>query len=401
MFKKNRKAGNNSEDNSSRRRRENYKEKIQAYRDKNIYRAILIIIVIAGIFVIARLLYVRHVYTGYEVKTECERTGSTESNDIRLGDSILTYSKDGAHLYDAKGNILWNQTYEIQDLKIATEDGTLGIANYNGRDIYILNEEKKLCQITTTMPIRNLCVAENGTSTAVLYDTDVTYLNTYNSDGEILFSGQTHMAGSGYPAAIALSPNGKLLCVGYIYVDAGTVKTTVAFYNFGSVGDNYTDYLVSGFDYTDIIVPQVGFLNNSLAYAISDDRIMFYYGDEQPSVKSEYLLDQEILSVYEENGYLGVVFASDKDDYRYKLNVYNGSAELEGSYYFDLDYTDIFFEKKDFVVYNESNCLIETYEGRVKFNGSFDKSVKVMLPTGKAYCYVIVNDTSIETIQMN
>lgn len=393
MFNKNGKTGNTP--------KADYKEKILAYRTKNIYRALLVIAVIIFVVIIVRVQYINHVYTGYEIISDNERTDSGESTDIRLGDSILTYSKDGAHLSDSKGNVLWNQTYEIQDLKIAMNSGTVGIASYNGRDIYVLNEEKQLYHISTTMPIRNLCVAEDGTSTAVIYDTDVTYLNTYNSAGEMIFSGQTHMSGSGYPAAIALSPNGKLLCVGYMYVDAGTVKTTVAFYNFGSVGDNYTDYLVSGFDYTDEIVPQVGFLSNSLAYAIADDRIMFYSGDEQPSVKTEYILDREILSAYEGNGYLGVVFASDKDDARYKLNIYNSSAELEGSYYFDIDYTDIFFEKNDFVVYSESECLIRTYDGRDKFEGKFDESVKVMLPTDKAYCYIIAGNSSIETIQLN
>ena len=399
----------NNEDNNVRRTRAaagkkepvGYKEKIRAHKAKNLYRALLVIAGIAVVVIIVRVQYVNHVYTGYEVISSVERTSTFDSNDIRLGKSILTYSKDGAHCGDAKGNILWNQTYEIQDLKLATSGGVIGIGNYNGRNIFVLNETEQLCRISTTMPIRNLCVAEDGTSTVVIYDTDVTYLNTYNSKGDMIFSGQTHMSNSGYPAAIGLSPNGKMLAVGYIYVDAGTVKTTVAFYNFGTVGDNYTDYLVSGFDYTDVIVPEVGFLSNNIAYAIGDTRIMFYSGDEQPTVKAEYILDQEILSVFSGNGYLGVVFASTSDEGRYRMSVYNSQGELRGNYYFDMDYTDIFFEKKTFVVYNESECLIRTYDGKDKFYGKFSTSVNVMMPTDKAYCYVIADDRSVQTIQLN
>lgn len=394
MFNKNQNSGRANESGD-------YKDKIRVHRTKKLYRALLIIVVVGVVALIVRLQYVNHVYTGYEIASSVERNSTYDSIDMRLGKSILTYSKDGAHCADSKGNVLWNQTYEIQDLKMATAGSIVGIASYNGRNIFILNENEQMCRITTTMPIRDLCVAENGTSTVVIYDTNVTYLNTYNSEGNMIFNGQTHMSNSGYPAAIGLSPNGKLLAVGYMYVDAGTVKTTVAFYNFGSVGDNYTDYLVSGFDYTDLIVPQVGFLSNSMAYAIGDNRIMFYSGDEQPTVKAEYLLEQEILSAFSGNGYLGVVFAANSEDGRYRMSIYNNSGELKGDYYFDIDYTDIFFEKNTFVVYNESECLIRTYDGKDKFVGTFDMSVHVMMPTDKAYCYVIADDKTIETIQLN
>ena len=378
-----------------------YRDKIRAHRTKNVYRVLLGIVVVGIVALIVRIQYVNHVYTGYEVTASVERNSSYDSSDIRLGKSILTYSKDGAHCADSRGNVLWNQTYEIQDLKLATCGSIVGIASYNGRNIYVLNENEQMCRITTNMPIRDMCVAENGNSTVVIYDTSVTYLNTYNAAGEMIATGQTHMSNSGYPAAIGLSPNGKMLAVGYMYVDAGTVKTTIAFYNFGSVGDNYTDYLVSGFDYTDLIVPEVGFLSNNIAYAIGDDRIMFYSGDEQPTVKAEYMLDQEILSVFSGNGHLGVVFAANSEDNRYRMSVYNINGELQGDYYFDIDYTDIFFEKKDFVIYNESECLIRTYDGKDKFKGTFDISVNVMMPTDKAYCYVIADDKNIKTIQLN
>lgn len=392
-------------DNNKKANRRNkakgFEDKIRIYKTKNLYRALLGIAVVAIVALIVWLVYVNHVYTGYEVINSVERSSTYDAQDVRLANSILTYGKDGAHLSDAKGNIAWNQTYEIQDLKISTNGGVVGIGDYNGRTIYVLNEQEQLNRITTTMPIRDLCVSESGVCTVILYDTNVTYMNTYDVRGNMVVNGQAHMSSSGYPAAIGLSPSGKMLVVGYLYVDAGTVKSTVAFYNFGDVGNNYTDYMVSGFDYTDVIIPQVGFLSNNTAYAIGDNRIVFYSGDEQPAVKAEYLLDQEILSVFTGSGYLGVVFASSSDEGRYRMSVYNSSGELRGDYYFDIDYTDIFFEKKDFVVYNESECLIRTYDGKDKFSGNFSSSVNVMIPTGKAYRYVIADGSTIQTIQLN
>lgn len=379
-----------------------FKDKIRIYRVQNLYRALLIIAIVAVVAIIIRVQYVNHVYTGYTVVSEVERTKASDASDVRLGSSILTYSKDGAHLTDSKGTIPWNQTYEIQDITIDIDGGVVAIGNYNGRDVYILDEKQQLCKISTSMPIRNVCVSESGNSTVVIYDTDVTYLDTYDAKGELLYSGQAHMTGSGYPAAIALSPNGKMLAVSYIYVDAGTVKTSVAFYNFGPVGDNYKDYLVGGHDYTDTIVPEVGFLSNSTAYAVADNRLMFYVGDEQPTPTAEYqqYSDKEIRSVYSGSGHLGIVLNSDKEDYKYRMDVYDSKGSLTGNFYFDIDYNDIFFEKNDFVIYNESECLIKTYEGRTKFEGSFDSTVNVMMPTEKAFRYVITDDKSIKTIQL-
>lgn len=385
---------------SDNQRKSDYRDKIRVYKVKNVYRALIVLAVIVVIGVIVRIQYLNHVYTGYDVVSEVTRNKSISSYDKRLGSSVLTYSKDGAHLTDAKGNVLWNQTYEIQDLQLELSGSTVAIGNYNGRDIYVLNEKEQLCKISTTMPIKNIAVAENGTLTAVIHDTDVTYLNTYNPHGEIIFNGQSYMSSSGYPAALALSPNGKLLAVAYLRVD-GAVKTSVAFYNFGSVGENYSDYLVSGFDYADMIVPEIGFLSDSIAYAVGDGRLMIYSGDERPTVKAEYLYDKEIKSVYSGNGHVGLVFISDRDDSRYRMDVYDVSGGLTGKYYFNTEYTDIFFEKTDFVIYNETECLIRTYEGKDKFVGEFKTSVNVMVPTDKAYRYIIANDTEIYTIQMN
>ena len=105
-------------------------------------------------------------------------------------------------------------------------------------------------------------------------------------------------------------------------------------------------------------------------------------------------------SVFYSDRYIGLVFGSDDSDYLYKLNVYDASAERVGTYYFDIAYKDIFFGKDNFVIYNESECLIMTMDGIEKFNGSFQKTVELMLPLGNSYQYMLVTDTSIDKIQL-
>ena len=93
--------------------------------------------------------------------------------------------------------MIWNQTYEIQDIQVATCGEMAALGNYNGRNIYLGSTKEQLGSITTTMPIKDLAVSETGIVTAVLSDANVTWINTYNSKGENIYSGQTHIDNSG------------------------------------------------------------------------------------------------------------------------------------------------------------------------------------------------------------
>mgnify|MGYP000019808496 CR=1 FL=1 len=376
-----------------------YKEKLAKNKRNILYRTLLITAALAVLVIFISIQFKYHIYTEYEIVASVEREAVGGALDMRLGNAILTYSKDGAHCTDARGNVKWNQTFEIQDIRMAVSGTTAAIGEYNGRNIYLADAEKLFGEIATAMPIQNLAVSQNGYVTAILNDTDVTWIYTYNSSGELKYEGQAKMDNSGYPMAVGLSPNGELLCVSYVYLDAGVLKTNVAFYNFGSVGENVSDHLISTFFYPDL-VPYVGFLDDDTAFAVGDGRVMIYSGGRKPVVEMERLYDREIHSVFHSDRYVGLVFLSEDSEHRYRIDVYDAAASKMRSFYFDMDYTDIFFEKDTMVIYNETQCQIMTMDGIEKFNGSFSKPVRLMLPTGKAYRYLLVTDSSIDTIQL-
>lgn len=377
-----------------------YKEKIMKHKLTNVYRFLLVAAAAIALIVVIIVQYRRHVYTDYDVLSSAPRERVSGSTDLRLGNAILTYSKDGAHCTDAKGNAIWNQTYEFQDVRLAMCGSTVAIAEYNGRNIYVQNGEKQVSKITTTMPIRDVAVSAEGYVTAVLEGTDVTVINTYSPGGENIYKGEARMNSSGYPAAISLSPDGELLCVSYWYLDAGVLKTNVVFYNFGDVGENVSDCMVGIFFYTDTLVPQVQFMNNNTAFAVGDNRLAIYSGSYAPMEIAAFMLNEEIRSVFYSDKYIGLVFQSEDSERLYRMDVYDTNAAMVGSFYFDIEYRDIFFGQNNFVVYNETECVIITMDGNEKFNGEFDRPVRLMLPVGNSYKYLLVTDSSIDTIQM-
>lgn len=384
-----------NEDNRS------YESKIRVHRATFFYRAALILIVAIALILLIWLQYKRHIYTAYDIVSSIEREKSVNARDMRFEDTILTYSKDGAHCTDNKGTVKWNQTYEIQEILMDINKDVSAFASYNGRNIYVNSTSEQMGTVTTNMPIRDIAVARNGYVTAILADTNVTWVNTYDvNKDEMIYKASTTMSNSGYPAALDLSPSGELLAVAYVYVDAGMVKTNISFYNFGAVGDNQSDYLVSVHTYTDMLVPDIRFIDDQTAVAIGDSRIMIFKGKQKPVSEAEYSYDEEIRSVFSGNGYVGVVFYSEDAESRYRMDVFDTDGKRRGRYYFNVDYTDVLFEKNDFVVYNETECVIMTYAGDVKFEGSFTKSIDTIIPTNTAYRYILVTDETLDTIQL-
>ena len=380
--------------------RGDYRDKIRRYKLKHVYRVLLVAAALIAVIILVMIQYKMHVYTGYDIVSTMSLESASGTEDIRLKDCVLTYSKDGAHCTNAKGKITWNQTYEIQDIRLAVCQNVAAIGSYNGREIYVQDTEKQLGTINTNMPIRDITVSATGNVTAVLHDTDVTWIKTYSPDGQVLFEGKTGMQGSGYPIAVSLSPNGNLLAVSYVYLDTGVMRSNVVFYNFGAVGENMSDLIVGIYFYDDMLIPEIHFVDDETAFAVGDNRLTVFKGGQTPIDAAGYMYDKEIHSVFYGDKYIGLVLSSDDMENTYMMDVYNTDGKMVGTYYFDLEYNDIFFEDECFVVYNETECLIMTYGGMEKFNGTFSKTADLLFPANGAYKYVMVNDNTIDTIQL-
>lgn len=377
-----------------------YQTKIRRHRLSGVLRVAAIILAVVVLVILVLVQYRNHVYTSYDMVDSVERQTVEGTTDIRLGDTILTYSKDGAHCTDSKGEVLWNQTYEIQDILVDVCEEVAVIAAYNGRDVYVVSSKQVMGSFSTNLPIREVVVSANGRVVVVMADTNSTYYNTYSADGELLFEGQATMSNSGYPIALSLSPNGELLQISYMYLDTGVQKCKVAFYNLGPVGDNSTDQIVSVHEHEDTLIPYVEFMNNETAFAVGDDKLVLYKGSQRPVTLAEFTYEDEVKSVFYNEDYVGLVFYSDSGQSVYKMNVYGTAGTQVGTYYFNTDYTDIVFDGDIFIIYNDSQCLILNMNGEEKYSGTFEKGVKRLLPLRTPYKYLLVTQTSFDTIQL-
>ena len=389
------------EEKQKQKDRNDYQKRMRQHRMSSLYRLLLVVLVLAVVCVIIIVQYNRHVYQGYEIVKSVSRELSGGAHDIALSKAILTYSKDGAHCTQADGTVTWNQTFEIQDLLVTVSQDVAAISGYNERIIYLVNSEKILGQISTNMPVKNIAVSASGKVTAVVEEGSITWINTYDSNGNMLFTGQARMNESGYPFCLNLSPGGELLAISYLFLDAGELKSNVAFYNLGQVGDNYNDFLVSANHYSNLLVPEVRFLNDSTAIAVGDSRIMVYKGNQIPTSSAERLFEKQLESVYFGEHEIALVFRNEMSEEKYLLQIYDEKTNLVMEKPFDMEYTDIILEKDKVVIYNETQIQIFTFKGFEKYNGTFEKSFHLLLPSASPYKYHLVCEDSIDTIQLN
>lgn len=375
--------------------------KILRHRLTILYRSVLVVGVIAAAAIVVVIQMKNRVFGEYQVISSVPRESISNATIRALGENILIYSSDGASCINRKGETLWNQTFEIQDPIIALCQNIAAIGNYNGRTIYLMNTEKTIGEIDTKMPIRNFAVSAGGIVAAVLDDTaDITWIYLFDSSGNTLAYFKTTMKDSGYPVGITISDNGYLVSVSYLYMDNGMMRSSVAFYNFGPVGQNEIDNFVSSYDYTDTIVPFVKFLNNEKAVAVADNRLVFYEGNQKPVSIADVLLDGRIEGVYYGSGYVALVYNDVTGNALYKADIYNDSGKLEDTLMLNLQFSDILFHKDKVIVYNEQECLVHTIGGMDNFNGKFNKQALTLIPAAASYEYVIVTPDSIDTIEL-
>lgn len=378
-----------------------FEQKIKAHRRGRVIKVLTTGIV--GILMIAAVLFLwdNSVYTSYSEISSFQRVSSSDSVCMNHNGRVLTYSKDGISSIDTKGNIVWNETYQMQNPIVEVNENAVAVGDYSGHIIYVMNEKGKVGEIDTNLPIRDLCVSKTGIVAVVLEDSKLTRLNLYDSKGKELVKSECRMSQNGYPVAVALSDSGEVMEVSYLYVDSGSMKSSVAFYNFSDVGQNSVDRLVSGNDYADTVIPYVGFLGKDSAFAVGNSRLSFYSGAEKPVSIAEKILSEEIQAVYTGGEYVGLVYIDTTGAALYKFHLYDKKGNLILNQNIDIDYQNILIQKNSVVIYSNTECVMYNLSGKEKYRGTFGKSVSLLIPANKNNRFIMVSSDSIDIIELN
>ena len=380
---------------------EEYERKLREHRVKVVRRTIILIVTVlavsAGLWVFMAL---RH-YENFDVGSSVDRADTEATKFADFGGNILKYSNDGAFYTDTANELIWNQTYEMAKPTIDMCEDYLAIYDKKGTQIYIMTSQGLVSNIETTMTIEQVSIAAQGTVAVLMGDQSNSYLVVYDKNGKELVNGAIYGEDGGYPIAIALSNDAIKLAVSMLDINDGNVKTTIAFYNFGSVGENEIDRIVSANSFSDMVIPQLDFVSDDRMVAYGDSEIAIFEGTQKPKLAQEIPLTGEAKSIFNNNKYVGVVYSNNDEKLTHHVAVYDmhGFTVMEKD--FSQEYTEIgFLSNNEVCILNDHSCDIYTVRGIYKFHYDFDEELYKVISGGTGLNYTIILENSTEKVRL-
>lgn len=354
-----------------------------------------ILAVSIGIYLLINL----QTYTSVRTVDTYPVSGAANNEYKQFADGVLKYSRDGISYLDQKGSEVWNQPYQIQNPVVDVNETSGAVADKGGNAILVFNEEGLRGEIETDLPIERISVSEQGIVSVILIDESSSQILCYDAAGNILVEHKTSVNGTGYPMDAALSPDGEILQVLYLYTQDGTITSRVAYYNFGQEGESETDHQVTEQEYKDVVMADGFFMNQSVSAAVGDNMLTIFRGKSVPEEAVKVEIDKEIKSVFHSQKYIGMILKNEGKE-GYELRLYNDRGQMAMSEDFSGDYSNVKICGSQVIMYDGKNCSIFTRGGIQKFEGEMNSNILEIFPVAGVNKYIVMNENGMEVVRL-
>ncbi|GAB6402341.1 hypothetical protein IMM1_35730 [Pseudocoprococcus immobilis] len=352
-------------------------------------------VLILAVVLVYALVKNNKVASSYEVVTSMSRGDDTSVYYCMMRKGMVKYSKDGVAMTNKSGSVLWNQTYEMASPTMTSAGDYVAVGDIGANTIYIFNEYGQLGRVSTDVPIQEIQISEQGVVAAVLSDTSSNYINLYDKQGNSLGSIKASLENTGYPLAIALSPDASKLAVSYLIVKSGSMQSRIVAYDFSDVeGDHLLDT-----QELEGLYPKAAFLDSREVVLFGEKGFVLYQADSK-KIETQENFESEINSVFCTNQKLGFIFKNEDDNGKYRMEIYNKAGKKSSTYYFDLDYSGMTADDDEVILYNDEEMLIYQMGGRVRFRGTFNTAVTGVMPSWEDGLYWLIDDQSLREIRI-
>lgn len=378
-----------------------YNKKRSRHKRNAVKRTIITAVAVVAAIAAVGFYVEKRSYHNYKIVQSSEQEDVISTSYVEMDGDILRYSPDGVSLVSDKMNTLWSETYQMQN-PMADVNGTRAvIADKDGTELEIYDKSGKTGSVTTSYSIIKARVSKSGMVAAILDGGDDTWINFYSTDGSLIAENQTKVDDPGYPLDVAVSDDGVVMMVTYQFVEGSDTTSYVAFYNFGDVGQNEDDRIVSGYKYEGVVVPQIQYLDNNQSVALKDNGFTLYQGSQIPKEVKTIETDKEIVSTFYDDDMVGLVFKNDSKDKQYIMEVYNtADGKLKFKEDFNIPYTTIKLSGGNILMYNSSQMCVMNSRGVQKYLGSVDGTIKDFFKIGMNR-YLLVLDSGVDVIKLS
>ena len=374
-----------------------YHKKIWKHRVAVLFKYVLVLgLLIALIFGIRYYLYNRS-FTSYSITSTTERSDTLTTKYASFGDKILKYSRDGVSYTDASNSLLFSITYTMQDPLLAMNEKAGAVADKNGNQIYIFDQTQPKGQITTLLPIKHVAISNQGIVAVLMEESKASKLEIYSSEGVLLGEGVFSLDDAGYPMNLSISSDGTKIAIAFAQVSGSKLNSCVAVYNFDNVGENYVDHLVFAKNYSDYMIPEVHYFNDSALVAVGDGVLGFYYGKQIPELVQEITMEDQIESVFYGKDTVGLVF---EDVEGKMLTIYDLKGNLLSQIPFDMEYDNIRIADNSILIYHDTEMGMYSFSGKECFKETFETSLVDIFTTKSRSKYLLIYTNETQSIKL-
>lgn len=344
-------------------------------------------------------------YTTYEVLSSIQRTDTLNTRYAEYNGKILKYSRDGISCVNLQNEAVWSQTYNMQMPILDVCGNSVVVADMQGNEVYIFNEEGFQTQITTLLPIQQVSISAQGVTALLLSDSSASWIYLYDREGTNLTESQCRLNETGQPLSIGISSDGAKLAVSYLQIQDGTANSCIVFYNFGPVGGNFVDKIVASKIYENTIIPKVKYLGDSICAAVSDKGIVYYEGKEIPEETAVVEETGEIQSIFFGSDRVGLVtegteVAEGEESTRYVVHLYDVSGNQILNQGTNLAYSQAKMSGKNLILFNENECEIYSEQGILRYAGNFDGAIADVYKSSGFRKYIFVFSDHTEEVKL-
>ena len=361
-----------------------------------------ILIVFAGLILVAiavMLFMTKRTYHNYKIMASTEQEDTVSTKYLELDGKFLKYSPDEVSLVTKDLETVWSETHSMQNPVADVNGNRVVIADKDGTRLEMYDKHGLTGSCTTSYTIVKARVSSGGLVAAILDSGEDTWINYYGTDGSLIAENQTKIDDPGYPMDVAISNDGVIMMVTFQFVNGGQTTSYVAFYNFGDVGQNEDNRIVSGYEYPGIVVPQIEYLGGTRSVAFRDDGFVTYEGKQVPKESATVSVDKEIVSTFYDNDNIGMVFRNENKEKLYTMEVYSPGGSLKFSRDFNIPYTDIRISDGSILMYNSSQMCVISDSGAEKYSGTVDGKINDFFKIGWNR-YLLVLDSGVQVIKL-
>jgi len=332
--------------------------------------ALALLLVLIALFV-WQFFASRRLYTQVRAEKSFPVSASANAVFAAFGNSFIRCSTDGVSCLSGEGREYWNESIHMNDPRLVIHESYGAVYDPGERTVLVFREKGVVGRYETAYPLIKLAISAQGVTAAALENGNSSLIQLYEASGRRLdIEINLELTLSGFPMAMALSPDGNGLVVSLANANAGHLSSQLVFYNF-SVGKNESNRLVGFRQYDGLLLPHVSYLGAKRVIAVTDTgaEVISLEQVNKPAPLESISLEGTISAYAAGDGHVAILCLEQKSGQQ-MLYVYDANGRLCFSDAVSGNCLRLLLGEGHVTVVTDQGAELWKYNGTARFKGS-------------------------------